>query len=112
MKQVLFSQDDRFFLHLQRRDMIHTSESETEQEMLKLKDLSSSRQQNQLNSTTNISSKRIQSVLHSSDDEINAEERAEKLREILNRFQKRKLKPHEFRILQGVFQQNFGSLEQ
>ena len=25
MKQVLFSQDDRFFLHLQRRDMIYSS---------------------------------------------------------------------------------------
>ena len=32
MKQVLFSQDDRFFLHLQRRDMIYSSETETEAE--------------------------------------------------------------------------------
>ena len=27
MKQVLFNQDERFFLHLQRRDMIYSSES-------------------------------------------------------------------------------------
>ena len=32
MKQVLFSQDDRFFLRLQRRDMIHSSGTDSEQE--------------------------------------------------------------------------------
>ena len=34
------------------------------------------------------------------------------LRRILKRFEGRKLKAREFRILQGVFQQDFGVLEQ
>ena len=32
MKMTVFSQDDRFFLRAQRRDMIYTSESEEDQQ--------------------------------------------------------------------------------
>ena len=34
MKQVLFDEDDRFFLNFQRRDLIDVSESDPEQEQL------------------------------------------------------------------------------
>ena len=43
MKQVLFSQDDRFFLHLQRRDMIYSSETNSEPGMNKSQSLNMSR---------------------------------------------------------------------
>ena len=43
MKQVLFSQDDRFFLHLQRRDMIYSSETNSESGLNKSQSLNMTR---------------------------------------------------------------------
>ena len=46
-----------------------------------------------------------------SDKDLKGDQVAE-LREILNRFEGRRIKAREFRILQGVLQNDFGKLEQ
>ena len=84
MKQVLFSQDDRFFLHLQRRDMIHSSGTDTDQETRQKAIRSEPRQA--YDSMLNLNK--------SMDEDQKAE-----VRRILKRFEGRKLKTRELRIL-------------
>ena len=95
MKQVLFNQDDRFFLHLQRRDMIYSSDTSLCEKEEQGRDSLKLQLEESLGSGL-----------------VFDQEKANTLRKVLNRFQGRQLEDREFRILQGVFKKNFGSLEQ
>jgi len=95
MKQTVFSQDDRFFLRMQRRDLIYTSESAEDQKSNKWK--------------TEKSRASYGSILNQ-DEAINKEQK-DSLRKLLQRFENRRLRDEEFRILQGVLLKDFGDLE-
>ena len=100
MKMTVFSQDDRFFLRAQRRDMIYTSESEEDQQQPN---------ENVMWKTAKTRSW-MRNILNQ-DEAINKEQK-ESLKKLLQRYQDRKLRDEEFRILQGVLMKDFGEAEQ
>ena len=95
MSSVLLSQDDRFFLQLQHRDMICTDTSEDEVTKIVKSDISS----HQPSTTKHVN------ILEQKDLD---QEQKETVRDILKRYEGRHLSDREFRILQGVLTSEFG----
>ena len=102
MKQVLFTHDDRFLLHLQHRDMICSTSSSSEDYLKELRESSTgnesiARETNQL-----IKHEHIFDEAHNLDDE-----QKEFVRNLLQRYEERHVSEKEFRILQGILTTNF-----
>ena len=102
MKQVLFNQDERFLLHLQRRDMIDTTDTDPDQEFKMQFKMSSQAERSRSRYVFNALQRKLGSAVQSGEDFLVEEEQRESVRKLLKRFENRKLENQEFRILQGV----------
>ena len=100
MKQTLFSQDDRFFLRMQRKDVICSSDTAVNNTDSKNPD----KQWKTLKAKATVAS------ILNQDEAINPQQK-QNLRKMLERFEGRKLRDREFRILQGILLKDFGELE-
>lgn len=100
MKQTLFSQDDRFFLRMQRKDVICSSDTA----------VNNTDSKNPDKQWKTIKTKATVASILNQDEAINPQQK-QNLRKMLERFEGRKLRDREFRILQGILLKDFGELE-
>ena len=117
MKQVIFTQDDRFFLQLQHRDMICSSTSEQEDDVFSMK-------RSEFKGSKSINEELFLDEDDDSKGQLNmrtseifdqtgefTEDQKFFVRQLLKKYEDRKVSEYEFRILQGVLTTNFGNLE-